>query len=70
MCYNNAAAQQAEGISALRHGILVLLFPPLALFSAILGLAWSRNRRFNRSNPLGSLCDKARVAAPTSHAMH
>ena len=42
MCYQNAAASGAQGREALRHGILVLLFPTLGLFFGIFGLIYSR----------------------------
>jgi hypothetical protein len=35
MCYTSASAASAGGIAALRHGILILLFPPLLIFSGI-----------------------------------
>jgi hypothetical protein len=46
MCYNSAAAAKASAIQALRHGILVLLIPPLAMFIGIFGLAFCRRNRF------------------------
>jgi hypothetical protein len=42
MCYQNAAATGPQGGEALRHAILVLIIPPLAIFSAILGLLYQR----------------------------
>ena len=42
MCYQNASASGAQGSQALRHGILILLFPTLALFTAIFGLIYHR----------------------------
>ena len=42
MCYQNAAASGAQGREALRHGILVLLFPTLGLLFGIFGLIYSR----------------------------
>jgi hypothetical protein len=42
MCYQNAAASGAQGSQALRHGILILLFPTLALFTGIFGLIYHR----------------------------
>jgi len=42
MCYQNASATGAQGAQALRHGILVLLFPTIALFLGIFGLFYSR----------------------------
>ena len=46
MCYNTAAAASPGAIHALRSGILVLLFPPLAMFVAIFTVAL-RRRRFD-----------------------
>jgi hypothetical protein len=42
MCYQSAAASGAQGRDALRHGILILLFPTLSLFVGIFGLIYSR----------------------------
>jgi len=42
MCYQNASAFGAQGREALRHGILVLLFPTLTLFLGIFGLIYRR----------------------------
>jgi hypothetical protein len=42
MCYQNASASGAQGSQALRHGILILLFPTLALFTGIFGLIYRR----------------------------
>jgi hypothetical protein len=42
MCYQSAAATGAQGGQALRHGILILLFPTLSLFIGIFGLIFSR----------------------------
>jgi len=42
MCYQSAAASGTQGREALRHGILVLLFPTLSLFVGIFGLIYSR----------------------------
>lgn len=42
MCYQNASASGAQGAQALRHGILILLFPTLTLFAGIFGLIYRR----------------------------
>jgi len=42
MCYQNAAASGAQGRTALRHGILILLLPALSLFSGIFVLIYRR----------------------------
>ena len=45
MCYASAAASGEAGAKALRHGILILLFPPLLMFVAICVAAFRRRRR-------------------------
>jgi hypothetical protein len=42
MCYQNASASGVQGSQALRHGILILLFPTLTVFSGIFGLIYRR----------------------------
>ncbi len=42
MCYQNAAATGPQGAQALRHAIMVLLVPPVAMFGAIFGLLYQR----------------------------
>jgi hypothetical protein len=42
LCYQSAAASGAQGSAALRHGILILLFPTVSLFLGIFGLIYSR----------------------------
>jgi hypothetical protein len=46
MCYQNAAASGPRLITALKNGILVLMFPPLLIFCGILGLAFRRRDSF------------------------
>ncbi len=42
MCYQNAAAAGPRTAEALRHGILIMLFPPLFIFGGIIVLAHRR----------------------------
>jgi hypothetical protein len=49
MCYQNAAASGAQGIAALRFGILVLLIPTLSLFVGLFALLY-RHRNASRSD--------------------
>lgn len=42
MCYQNAAAADSHGRTALQHGILILLLPALSLFFGIFGLMYLR----------------------------
>jgi hypothetical protein len=42
MCYQNAAAAGPRTAEALRHGILIMLFPPLFIFAGIIVLAHRR----------------------------
>jgi len=39
-CYTTAAAGGAQTVHALRSGILVLLFPPVLIFSGVVTLVW------------------------------
>lgn len=47
MCYQSAAASGARFITALRHGILVMFFPPLLIFAGILFAAYRKRDQFN-----------------------
>lgn len=47
LCYNDAAAQNAAGIRALRHGILILLIPSVLMFLVIFAIAYQRRNKFN-----------------------
>ena len=47
MCYQSAAASGAQGAQALRHGILILLFPPLFISAAIGFFAYGKRNEFN-----------------------
>jgi hypothetical protein len=78
MCYNAAAAAKASAIQALRHGILILLIPPLAMFIGIFGLAFRRRNRFNdesfhqlgldRACDSGQAADSRAASLPSAHA--
>lgn len=46
MCYTSAAAAKEGGVAALRHGILILLFPPLLIFLGICVAAFRSRDRF------------------------
>jgi len=50
MCYNNAAAANSAAIHALRSGILILLIPPVLIFTAICLFALRNRNRFNHGN--------------------
>ena len=47
MCYQSAASSGARFITALRHGILVMFFPPLLIFAGILVAAYRKRDQFN-----------------------
>jgi hypothetical protein len=47
MCYQSAARSGPRFIQALRHGILVMLFPPLLIMGAILYAAYRKRDQFN-----------------------
>jgi len=47
MCYQSTAASGTRFIAALRHGILIMFFPPLMIFAGILFAAYRRRDQFN-----------------------
>jgi hypothetical protein len=46
LCYQVAANSGANFIQALKHGILVLLFPPLLIGTAIIIMAYRKRDQF------------------------
>jgi hypothetical protein len=53
MCYQSAAASGAQGAQALRHGILILLFPPLFISTGIGFFAYGKRNKFNTHDRAG-----------------
>lgn len=49
LCYNNVAASKPSFIAGLRHGILILLFPPLAICLSIGMMTYQRRNRYNEN---------------------
>jgi hypothetical protein len=47
LCYQGAAASGAQFIQALRHGILIMFFPPLLIMGAIFYAAYRKRNQFN-----------------------
>jgi len=47
LCYNTAAAASGRGITALRHGVLILALPPMAIFGVITFFTVRGRNRFN-----------------------
>jgi hypothetical protein len=56
MCYQNAAAAGPRTAEALRHGILIMLFPPLFIFAGIFVLA---HRRRNATTDMDASLESA-----------
>jgi hypothetical protein len=48
MCYQTAANSGSQFIRALRHGILIMLFPPLVIMGGILYMAYHKRNLFNK----------------------
>jgi hypothetical protein len=46
MCYQTAAGSGAQFIQALRHGILIMFFPPILIMAAIF-YAYRKRNQFN-----------------------
>jgi hypothetical protein len=47
MCYQTAAGSGAQFIQALRHGILIMFFPPILIMAAIFYAAYRKRDQFN-----------------------
>jgi hypothetical protein len=47
MCYQTAAGSGAQFIQALRHGILIMFFPPILIMGAIFYAAYRKRNQFN-----------------------
>jgi hypothetical protein len=50
LCYNNVAASKPSFIAGLRHGILILLVPPLAICFSIGMMTYRRRNRYNENS--------------------
>jgi hypothetical protein len=51
LCINSVAASKPSFIAGLRHGILILLFPPLAICLSIGMMSYQRRNQFNEDDP-------------------
>jgi hypothetical protein len=47
MCYQTAAGSGAQFIHSLRHGILIMFFPPILIMAAIFYTAYRKRNQFN-----------------------
>ncbi|MGH9745994.1 MAG: hypothetical protein ACRD59_07790 [Candidatus Acidiferrales bacterium] len=47
MCYQSAASSGSQFIQALRHGILIMFFPPILIMAAIYYAAYRKRNQFN-----------------------
>jgi hypothetical protein len=47
MCYQTTAGSGAQFIQALRHGILIMFFPPILIMGAIFYAAYRKRNQFN-----------------------
>lgn len=47
MCYQTTAGSGAQFIKALRHGILIMFFPPILIMGAIFYAAYLKRNQFN-----------------------
>jgi len=47
MCYQTAASSGTQFIQALRHGILIMFFPPILIMGAIFYVAYRKRNQFN-----------------------
>lgn len=63
LCYNDAAATGSQGITALRHGILILAIPPMLIFTALFAVLYKRR---NLHHEFSAPAAGAAVAPPRS----
>ena len=54
MCYQSAASSGPRFIQALRHGILVMFFPPIIFMAAIVYSAYRKRNQFNVSSGMAT----------------
>jgi hypothetical protein len=54
LCYNDAAATGPQAQAALRHGILILLIPPMLIFSGLFGMLYRRRNAHHEASQLPS----------------
>jgi hypothetical protein len=47
MCYQSAASSGSQFIQALRHGILIMFFPPILIMGLIYYAAYCKRNQFN-----------------------
>jgi hypothetical protein len=53
MCYQSAASSGSQFIQALRHGILIMFFPPILIMGLIYYAAYRKRDQFNTANGRG-----------------
>ncbi|HLW82193.1 MAG TPA: hypothetical protein VKS20_09145 [Candidatus Acidoferrales bacterium] len=54
LCYNDASATGPQAEAALRHGILILLIPPMLIFSGLFGMLYRRRNAHHEASRLAS----------------
>jgi energy-coupling factor transporter transmembrane protein EcfT len=50
LCYTQASSAGARMVQALRSGILVLIFPPMAICIGLTVMSYKKRNRFNQEN--------------------
>ena len=70
LCYSDASATSPQAQAALRHGILILLIPPMMIFSGLFALLYRRrNVHHEASRHTPELCDVP-VPSPSEFVLH
>jgi len=54
LCYQSASSSGPRMVQALRHGVLIMLFPPLLMMGAILFAAYRKRNQFNGDDDISS----------------
>jgi hypothetical protein len=68
LCYNDAAATGPQAEAALRHGILILLIPPMLIFSGLLGTLYRRRNAHHEASQMASSAGS--VSASSEFVLH
>ena len=63
MCYQSAAASGARMISALKSGILIMLFPPMLIMIGLGRIVYKKRNEFRDGSPMPE-CDPEESTAP------
>jgi hypothetical protein len=70
LCYSDAAAAGPQVQAALRHGILVLMIPPMFIFAGLYGLLYRRRHLHRESFDELPVCAQASPGNASEIILH